>query len=370
MFRFSRAAPAELPGHPDECVGLLAGRVCRDSAGTYTVVTGAVLSEAALTGRGSVRTTVEAEKAAAARLGKRFPIAERVGWFHSHPGIGAYFSGTDKLNQQTWTSPQSVGIVVDHTDEERCIAAFLGPDSQGLPCLNRRAVVEALRAVGGVAARGPRPVPEAAAGALAEEGAGTSWKKGKRRLVLAACGALIALLVFLLLPRGEEVCRRAFEESLGLAALEESLGCPAEAMGWLRVAMIQAKDQKERDLVVGKLAEAKLREAEGAFLRGERGEASRVLEALEKAASALEWPGREELLESVNGLRKRLERRAVEPGRKQWVDAGGTSWQEAKARLWQFLSRTARWLRVSVRSTETAPGKPVLPPTGRGSHSG
>lgn len=41
-----------------------------------------------------------------------------VGWYHSHPGLGVFFSGTDINNQLGWQTshnPSGIGIVFDHT---------------------------------------------------------------------------------------------------------------------------------------------------------------------------------------------------------------------------------------------------------------
>jgi len=39
-----------------------------------------------------------------------------VGWVHSHPGLGIFFSETDKFNQIFWQkNPSGIGIVFDHT---------------------------------------------------------------------------------------------------------------------------------------------------------------------------------------------------------------------------------------------------------------
>ncbi|MHA1985304.1 MAG: hypothetical protein ACW98D_01575 [Promethearchaeota archaeon] len=39
-----------------------------------------------------------------------------VGWYHSHPGLGIFFSETDKFNQIFWQkNPSGIGIVFDHT---------------------------------------------------------------------------------------------------------------------------------------------------------------------------------------------------------------------------------------------------------------
>ncbi|MFW9938592.1 MAG: hypothetical protein ACFFD5_13170, partial [Candidatus Thorarchaeota archaeon] len=39
-----------------------------------------------------------------------------VGWYHSHPNLGIFFSGTDVFNQLFWQdkNPSGIGIVFDH----------------------------------------------------------------------------------------------------------------------------------------------------------------------------------------------------------------------------------------------------------------
>jgi proteasome lid subunit RPN8/RPN11 len=54
-----------------------------------------------------------------------------VGWFHSHPGIGAFFSGTDRRTQAGFFQhPFSVGWVIDPVRREQ--AWFVGPQSREL----------------------------------------------------------------------------------------------------------------------------------------------------------------------------------------------------------------------------------------------
>lgn len=54
-----------------------------------------------------------------------------VGWFHSHPGIGAFFSGTDRHTQAGFFShPFSLGWVIDPQRPEQ--AWFVGPASRAL----------------------------------------------------------------------------------------------------------------------------------------------------------------------------------------------------------------------------------------------
>jgi proteasome lid subunit RPN8/RPN11 len=51
-----------------------------------------------------------------------------VGWFHSHPDLGAFFSGTDRRTQAGFFHhPFSLGWVVDPVRGEQ--AWFCGPHS-------------------------------------------------------------------------------------------------------------------------------------------------------------------------------------------------------------------------------------------------
>lgn len=55
-----------------------------------------------------------------------------IGWFHSHPGIGAFFSETDRRTQAAFfAQAYSVGWVIDPLRGEE--AWFVGPRSAPLP---------------------------------------------------------------------------------------------------------------------------------------------------------------------------------------------------------------------------------------------
>ncbi|GGA51374.1 hypothetical protein GCM10010981_45960 [Dyella nitratireducens] len=55
-----------------------------------------------------------------------------VGWFHSHPNLGAFFSGTDRKTQRDFFfHPYSTGYVVDPVRDEH--AFFLGAESFQIP---------------------------------------------------------------------------------------------------------------------------------------------------------------------------------------------------------------------------------------------
>ena len=54
-----------------------------------------------------------------------------VGWYHSHPNLGAFFSGTDRATQRAFfNAPHSLGLVIDPIRQEQ--KWFLGPGSAEL----------------------------------------------------------------------------------------------------------------------------------------------------------------------------------------------------------------------------------------------
>jgi proteasome lid subunit RPN8/RPN11 len=54
-----------------------------------------------------------------------------VGWYHSHPNLGAFFSSTDRATQRAFfNQPYSIGLVVDPIRSEE--AWFIGADSAWL----------------------------------------------------------------------------------------------------------------------------------------------------------------------------------------------------------------------------------------------
>ena len=81
-----------------------------------------------------------------------------VGWFHSHPDIGAFFSGTDRRTQAGFfPHPFSVGWVIDPVRREQ--AWFVGPRSRELAnAASSRSVARATR-LGGDGIRRWPPLP-------------------------------------------------------------------------------------------------------------------------------------------------------------------------------------------------------------------
>jgi proteasome lid subunit RPN8/RPN11 len=109
------AALQHLAGHPDECGGLLLGEVFADgddpARSRAVLVTQAVAAEEFASTGISLRMSSDVWERARRRLG---PLELVVGWYHSHPGLGAFFSATDRRTQRAFfPHGYSVGWVVD-----------------------------------------------------------------------------------------------------------------------------------------------------------------------------------------------------------------------------------------------------------------
>lgn len=58
-----------------------------------------------------------------------------IGWFHSHPNLGAFFSSTDRKTQKAFFNQNySLGLVIDPVRNEE--KWFIGPDSTEIPRKN------------------------------------------------------------------------------------------------------------------------------------------------------------------------------------------------------------------------------------------
>jgi len=125
-------AALERTEHPNESAGLLFGRTFTDGANQCVLVRhlirpapGEVIGTPA-----TVTITTEGSNRMSQRAQQRYPCADAVGWAHTHPTFGAYFSGTDRAEQAIWAFPTSVGLVVSGlADADPPFEVFVGPDS-------------------------------------------------------------------------------------------------------------------------------------------------------------------------------------------------------------------------------------------------
>ena len=117
---------------PIETGGLLFGRCFQDAEGPYVLVTSA---EPPAPGEvdgtvSTVRITAAGTEAMTARAHERDPLADVVGWFHTHPRFDAFFSDVDRHEQAQWASPLAVGFVVAGDAVRRePHAVYLGPNA-------------------------------------------------------------------------------------------------------------------------------------------------------------------------------------------------------------------------------------------------
>jgi proteasome lid subunit RPN8/RPN11 len=120
-----------LRSSPDEQGGLLLGEVFASDESVSVAESRAVLVSQAIPALDfsssgiSLRMESGVWERARLALGPQQLI---VGWFHSHPGLGAFFSATDRRTQAAFfPHPYSVGWVLDpELDEE---AFFVGRES-------------------------------------------------------------------------------------------------------------------------------------------------------------------------------------------------------------------------------------------------
>ena len=118
-----------LASHGDEQGGLLLGEVYAEAtaaAGSRVVhVTQAVAATDFASTGVSLRMASGVWEDARTRLR---PVELVVGWYHSHPGLGAFFSDTDRRTQRAFfPHAYSLGWVVDPLGGES--AWFVGPGS-------------------------------------------------------------------------------------------------------------------------------------------------------------------------------------------------------------------------------------------------
>lgn len=136
---FTRQAERVIDAHLDtedaELGGLLLGRVYRTrftATSNYpwiTVVEQALPSNEYSNSSVSLRMGAEVWSRAGARLKNGLMV---VGWYHSHPNLGVFFSGTDRATQSAFFNhPYALGLVVDPIRKER--KCFFGGTSEELP---------------------------------------------------------------------------------------------------------------------------------------------------------------------------------------------------------------------------------------------
>ena len=115
---------------PDERGGLLIGRAYADP---QVVVAEQSVAARAFNSTGvSLRMESEIWEQARPLLKDGLMV---VGWYHSHPNLGAFFSDTDRTTQRHFfRNAFSLGLVIDPVRNE--LSAYVGPDSTHIPEAN------------------------------------------------------------------------------------------------------------------------------------------------------------------------------------------------------------------------------------------
>lgn len=113
--------------HAVEVGGILVGEAFVDPAsGEHLVDVIGCLPAVGAHGTGTYfKFTSEAWDYISNERSRRFPDLVTVGWYHSHPGLGVFYSATDRASQQAFFHhPWNFGLVIDPTTPE--IGVFVG----------------------------------------------------------------------------------------------------------------------------------------------------------------------------------------------------------------------------------------------------
>ncbi len=113
-----------------EVGGALLGRVCRHQAQTFVEILAAL--PAPSSDHGPIHFTFTADTWAHINHARetQYPDLDIVGWFHTHPDLGVFYSADDVVvHSAAFTLPWQIGLVVDPMRQEAC---FFGWESAGL----------------------------------------------------------------------------------------------------------------------------------------------------------------------------------------------------------------------------------------------
>lgn len=130
-------ADAELRA-PAECLGLLGGRAFKsvEDEHVYVWVTEYIGVEAS-GAHAHVSADPQVMWQAHRLLHERHPTLDVVGWAHSHPGHGIFFSGVDRDTQRAFCTEHMLGLVVDPTlSMPGALGVFQGEDAKALQLLD------------------------------------------------------------------------------------------------------------------------------------------------------------------------------------------------------------------------------------------
>lgn len=131
-----QAALQQIAAHSDsnlrsELGGALLGHAYRHKSTVFVHVTAAL---PAVSGdHGPIHFTFSADSWSQLQRDRaeQYPDLAIVGWFHTHPGLGVFYSGDDVVvHSAAFTLPWHVGLVVDPVRQEACFFGWTGGSLQ------------------------------------------------------------------------------------------------------------------------------------------------------------------------------------------------------------------------------------------------
>lgn len=180
-----------------EVGGLLVGEAFRDTATGRPValIHGAIPALGGASSAVSFTFTPDAWDHLTAERDRSWPDLITVGWFHTHPDLGVFYSTTDRATQGAFfRQPWNIGIVVDPLARSDQVALFAGADSRRLPASD---LVVAPAPFAVAVAATPEPVVAGQTVAPIR----TIWDTHGRRIAVAAVGAAAGLVVAVVAER-------------------------------------------------------------------------------------------------------------------------------------------------------------------------
>ena len=116
-----------------EVAGILLGQVFRSDKGIVTVLAEAVAAARTEAGLGHVTFSHETWADLYQYLESLATDADIVGWYHTHPGFGVFFSSQDRFIQDNFFGgPGQVGIVVDPVADS--VLLFMSHEGETAAC--------------------------------------------------------------------------------------------------------------------------------------------------------------------------------------------------------------------------------------------
>ncbi len=115
---------------PDrEVGGVLLGSICRSRQGLVTTVAEAVPAARTQADRGHVTFSHQSWEEIYSYLDSLAPDLQIVGWYHTHPGFGVFFSHHDRFIQENFfAGPGQLGVVIDPV--KKMVGGFWCPAGQ------------------------------------------------------------------------------------------------------------------------------------------------------------------------------------------------------------------------------------------------